>query len=561
MNKAMWKCVLISDFNINNLSAYLENDPRVPAIHTTVAPYGQVVPTLLDEGSDAWADRPDFAVVWTRPEGVIESFAAALECRRPPVDQVLAEVKNYAEALVGIRERVGFVLVPSWVVPTYHRGWGLIDLKEAGVTSLLWQMNLYLAEKLREAANLYVLNAQRWIEAAGVSAFNPKFWYMGKIPFDIEVFKQAVGDMKAAVRAVSGQARKLIVLDLDDTLWGGIVGEVGWHGLKLGGHDPIGEAFVDFQKALKTLQNRGIVLAIVSKNEESVAREAIREHPEMLLRLEDFVSWRINWEDKARNLADLVAELNLGLQSVVFIDDNPAERARIREALPEVFVPDWPDEKMLYAQALLSLNCFDASSVSNEDLKRTEMYVSEQQRKQLEVSLGSLDEWLGSLDLRVTIEELSDANLKRTVQLLNKTNQMNLTTRRMTDIELVAWLKQGQRKLWSFSVSDRFGHSGLTGITSVECNDKKGRIVDFVLSCRVFGRQIEKVMVHTAVAYAQRVGVEQIEAKYLPTPKNKPCMEFWRNSGFEHDQENDIFCWDVSKPYRLPGFIVVHHLG
>lgn len=561
MSKATLKCVLISDFNISNLSAYLENDPKLPAIHTTVAPYGQVIPTLLDEGSDVWADKPSLAVIWTRPEAVIESFAAALECRRPPVDNVLAQVEHYAEALAGIQKRVAFALVPTWVVPTYHRGLGLLDMKESGVTSLLWQMNLHLAGKLRDAPNLYVLNAQRWIEVAGASAFNPKFWYMGKAPFGIEVFKQAVSDIKAAVCAVSGQARKLIVLDLDDTLWGGIVGEVGWQGLKLGGHDPIGEAFVDFQKALKALQNRGIVLAIVSKNEESVALEAIREHPEMLLRLEDFIGWRINWGDKARNLVDLVNELNLGLQSVVFIDDNPAERARVREALPEVLVPDWPVDKMLQKQALLSLKCFDTPSISDEDLKRTRMYALEQKRSQLKVSVGSLDKWLPSLDLRVTIEEMNDGNLKRSVQLLNKTNQMNLSTRRMTEPELLAWLKRGQCKLWSFRVSDRFGDSGLTGITSIECYDNHGQIVDFVLSCRVFGRQIEKVMVHTAVDYARRAGAKHVEAKYLPTPKNKPCLEFWRNSGFEHDKENYTFLWDTSKAYPLPDFITVNKPG
>ena len=155
-------------------------------------------------------------------------------------------------------------------------------------------------------------------------------------------------DLKAGLNGLDGRGRKLIVVDLDDTLWGGIVGEVGWEQLKLGGHDHVGEAFADFQRALKGLNRRGILLAIASKNEERVALEGIAQHPEMVLSLDDFAGWRIDWEDKAQNIADMVAELNLGLQSVVFIDDNPAERSRVREALPEVFVPEWPADPALY---------------------------------------------------------------------------------------------------------------------------------------------------------------------------------------------------------------------
>ena len=172
--------------------------------------------------------------------------------------------------------------------------------------------------------------------------------------------REAAADIRAAFVGLRGAAKKLLVLDLDDTLWGGIVGDAGWENLRLGGHDPQGESFADFQRAIKNLKRRGVVLALVSKNEESVALEAIRNHPEMVLKEDDFVGWRINWTDKARNIAELATELNLGLQSVVFIDDNPVERARVREALPEVFVPEWPEDKLLYASAFGQLRCFDA---------------------------------------------------------------------------------------------------------------------------------------------------------------------------------------------------------
>ncbi|MBI3874569.1 MAG: HAD-IIIC family phosphatase [Verrucomicrobia bacterium] len=342
-----------------------------------------------------------------------------------------------------------------------------------------------------------------------------------------------MADVKAAIRGLRGMARRLVVLDLDDTLWGGIVGDVGWENVQLGGHDPVGEAFQDFQRALKALTRRGIVLGIVSKNTESVALDAIRQNSEMILRDSDFAGWRINWSDKAQNMADLAAELNLGLQSIVFIDDNPVERARVREALPEVLVPEWPESPLLYVSALQSLRCFDAPAVSREDAARTQSYVSDRQRADLKKQAGSLDEWLKSLGIKVTVEPLSPANLKRATQLLNKTNQFNLATRRLTEPELDAWAKQPSRRAWAFRVADKFGDAGLTGLASLEVRDGVAHVVDFLLSCRVLGRKVEETMIAWLVARAKEFNAAEVRAEYLPTPKNKPVLEFWQRSGFE----------------------------
>lgn len=551
------RCLLVSDFNVSPLSGYLVNSSDPPRLRATVAPFGQVMPTLLDPAAAAWRDSHDVAIVWTRPEGIIEGFDRVLDCAGPPIDELLVQVDAYSDAIIGIKDRVAAVLVPSWVVAGYHRGLGLIDLKDGGVQNALWRANARLAANLRAQRNLYLLDTQRWLHAAGPAAFNPKFWYMAKMAFSNDVFKSAAFDIKAAIRAISGSSKKLLVLDLDDTLWGGVVGEIGWQELKLGGHDPIGEAFVDFQRAVRALKNRGIVLAIVSKNDEATALEAIRTHPEMVLRLDDFVAWRINWNDKAANLADLATQLNVGLQSVVFIDDQPAERGRVREALPEVFVPEWPVDKMLFKKTLQSLSCFDTVSISQEDLQRTEMYSAERIRQQGRASVSSVDQWLRSLKVTVTIEPLSQTNLARATQLLNKTNQMNLSTRRLAENQLEDWIAQGHRKIWCFRVADRYGDSGLTGILSVDCEGNQTRIVDFLLSCRVFGRQVESLMIHTAVEYARCAGTRLIAARYMPTEKNKPCLECWLNSGFEHDPDSGLFSWDTSRPYAAPDFIEV----
>jgi FkbH-like protein len=245
-----------------------------------------------------------------------------------------------------------------------------------------------------------------------------------------------------------------------------------------------------------------------------------------------------------------VSDLNLGLQSVVFIDDSAIERARVRETLPEVLVPEWPEETMLYASTLLNLVCFDTPGISDEDRQRTRTYVSERERKDLRRRVASLDEWMESLRVKVVIEELNEANTKRTAQLLNKTNQMNLATRRMSESELRDWAGRQDHKVWVFRVSDRFGDLGLTGVASLEVRNRTGVIVDFILSCRAMGRRVEETMLHSIVAYGRTTGLCEIRAEYLPTPKNGPCLKFFSSSGLERNDH--IFTWDLSRTFPAP---------
>ena len=279
----------------------------------------------------------------------------------------------------------------------------------------------------------------------------------------------------------------------------------------------------------------------------------------MFLKLDNFSGWRINWDDKANNIIELIEELNLGPQSIVFIDNDPAERARVGEALPEVFVPEWPEDKMLYSQALSSLKCFDTPIVTDEDRVRIKMYRDESKRERIKRSVSSPEEWLKTLEVKVRIENMDETNIKRVVQLLNKTNQMNLSTRRMTETEFRDWAIDDNRRIWAFRVSDRFGDYGLTGIASMENDRETGNIIDFILSCRVMGRMIEEVMLSVMITHARRIGLSRIEAKYLPTVKNKPCYDFWKRSGFSFDVPNEIFMWKIETEYHKPNFIGIEN--
>jgi FkbH-like protein len=553
MGERTYRCLTIADFNIGNFNGYLANDTQWPEVEPIEAPYGQVIQLLLETEQHGWEQQPDFVVVWTRPETVSSAFKNLLDGHVVAVESILAEVDHYASLVAGLRDRTQFVLVPSWVLAPPRRCFAPMAMQDrVGIDNILMRMNLRLTEQLANIPGLYVLNAQDWMATAGKAAFNPKLWYMGKIPFGNQVFKDAVAGVKAAVSGVLGRSKKLVVLDLDDTLWGGVVGDLGWENLQLGGHDPVGESFVDFQQALKSLTQRGVLLGLVSKNEESVALEAIRNHPEMVLGLDDFAGWRINWLDKARNVAELVAELNLGLDAVVYIDDNPFERARVGEALPQVLVPEWPEDKLLYTSALLNLSCFNAPVISEEDRVRTRMYVEDRQRTSAQVDFQSLDAWLKSLGTSVDCELLAPANLPRATQLLNKTNQMNLTTRRLSEQALLSWANEPQRRLWVFRAKDKFGDLGLIGVLSLACDATTAQIVDFVLSCRGMGRKVEETMLAVAVKTARSWGMQDVCAHYIPTAKNKPCLEFWKRSAFQYREENGTFHWDTGHPYPVP---------
>lgn len=419
-----------------------------------------------------------------------------------------------------------------------------------GVSNLLARMNLRLADQVAASENIFLLDPTRWLHAAGKPA-SPKMWFATKVPYANETFGAAASDILHAVRAVSGTSRRLVVVDLDNTLWGGVVGETGWEGLRLGGHDHIGEAYVGFQNALKALSRKGVQLAIASKNDEAVALEAIDGHPEMVLRRSDFAAWRINWQDKAQNIVELAEELRLGLGSVVFLDDNPAERDRVRTALPEVFVPEWPSDPCKYEKALRTFGEFDVASLSDEDRGRTAMYAKDRERRNVAGLSDTVEAYLERLGTSVVVTPLDKATLPRVAQLFNKTNQLNMATRRLTGEEIAAWAREPSRSLFSLSVSDQFGDLGLTGIVSIEVENQQAEIVDYVLSCRVMGREIEEMMIHLAVEAARDLGASSVTARYEQTKRNAPTLQVLRGSNLT-ELEEGVFSWDARNPYPKP---------
>lgn len=542
---------LISDFNIAPLSGHLKNKLKYPEFVLETAPYGQVYQSLA-RSSESWLD-----IVWTSPERILPGFHKALQLEKVKHEDILKEVDNFAQSLIKASAKK-YIFVAAWYLPASN-GYGMLDWQDGlGLSSLLAKCNLRLAEKILTNKNIFMLPTHSWMEGIKLP-LSKKLWYATKVPYISDVFESAAENIQQSVYAIKGKSRRLIIVDLDNTLWGGVVGENGWQGIRLGGHDHVGEAFKDFQLALKALSNRGVQLAISSKNDEAVALEAIDNHPEMVLKRDDFASWRINWNDKVANIVELANEINLGFESIVFIDDNPAERGRVSDALHEVLVPEWPKDPAMYVETLISLSCFETTSITNEDRARTVMYVSERNRQSIKQSFKKNDDWLRKLCVKVSAQRVNSINISRVTQLFNKTNQLNLSTRRLSEQEIISWGDKKTRSMLAISVSDQFGDMGLVGLISVEALGTKGHLVDFILSCRVMGRRVEETLLHLAVIELKNLGAKTMEIVYEPTDRNRPTLQVLEEANLEKI-EAQKFRVNFESGYQKPEFIELNFI-
>lgn len=322
--------------------------------------------------------------------------------------------------------------------------------------------------------------------------------------------------------------RKCIVLDLDNTLWGGVLGEDGIDGVKIGGDYP-GKAFLYFQEALAQLKRYGVILAVCSKNNEGDVLELWDKNPFMVLKKEDFAAWRINWDNKVDNIVALSEELNIGLDSMVFVDDNPAERELVKQSLHMVAVPDFPKQPYMlpvFFKYLLD-HYFRVYSVTDEDCRKTEQYKANALRARAKMHFNDFTEYLRSLGMKLTIQQLNDFNLQRIAQMTQKTNQFNLTTRRYSDND-IRMMNDAGCDIWSLAVADKFGDNGVTGLIIVR-NDN---IDTFLLSCRILGRGIEYAFLKYILLLLKARGMEKVYAQYVPTAKNHQVSDFYDRCGF-----------------------------
>jgi FkbH-like protein len=420
---------------------------------------------------------------------------------------------------------------------------------------------------LRAPSFVTVLDLEYMTARRGLlEARDERHWFESKQPFSADIQVDIARETASIVASFTRPPAKVLAVDLDNTLWGGVVGDDGLEGIELGETSARGEAFRSFQRYLLELSRRGILLAVCSKNDHDVASEAVNNHPEMVLRMEDFAAFRANWDPKSENLRAIARDLNVGVDSIVFVDDNPAEIEIVRQFVPEVRAVCLGEDPASFVAKLQDSGFFEPRSLTSEDLRRSAQYREERQRAALLESVTDMDSYLASLDMRATISEFRAADVPRIAQLINKSNQFNLTTRRWSEAEVLKLCSDSTRRGFSVRLADRFGDYGL--IAAVICaivpsHDSRDLHVDtWVMSCRVLNRQMEDAIANELVRLATACDCRRIVGTYVPSPRNALVRDLYPRLGFALMCEVDAastFVQDVPRPVA-PTRIAVHHV-
>lgn len=398
-------------------------------------------------------------------------------------------------------------------------------------------LETYFTEKLqslhdKEGLNVYALPVKDCITNLGRNNFySPKMWYFGSMPYSMKGLAALSSLITKYAEAAKSKRKKCLAVDLDNTIWGGVIGEEGVEGITLSNHKE-GAVYKDTQRLLKKMKNQGVMLAIISKNNVDDV-EPVFSHPDMLLHHEDFVAEIINWEAKPKNIKKLAADLNIGLDSIVFLDDNPAEREQMKAECPEVAVIDFPTDTALLPTVVAKAydDFFFSLEVTDEDLKKTSMYKAEEKRKAEQREATSLDDYLKNLKMKLDIHKMVPEEKKRVVQLINKTNQFNTTTKRYSEDDVVALLETGS-DIFTVHVADKYGEQGLVAVLILDYKEKNCNIDTFLMSCRVMGRNIEFEIMSSLKEYLKQKGISSVKASYIRTNRNTPVSNLFDKLGF-----------------------------
>ena len=423
------------------------------------------------------------------------------------------------------------------------------------------QFNARLATAL--PAGCTVFDIEHQAACFGLRRFeDARLWFHSKHPFALDAFGPVAYAGSRLLVAMRGRSRKCVVLDLDNTLWGGVVGDDGPHGIRLGASDgAVGEAYVAFQRYLKALSMRGIALAVCSKNEETLAKEAFEQRSEMVLALSDIAVFRANWSNKADNIRAIATTLNIGLDALVFVDDNPAERALVRAELPQVAVVDMPLDPSEYVAALAAGKWFETLAISDEDLARSQAYQALAQRTQALSQTSNIEDYLRGLEMHATWGIADSAHLPRMAQLLNKTNQFQLTDRRFSETELQALTSDPTAWVGWFALRDKFGDNGLISLVVVRIDGSLASIDAWAMSCRVFSRGMEELVFQVLCRELSQRGIITLLGRYVASPKNSVVETLYERLGGQRDETLGARAWrfDLNVRRCASGIFITEH--
>jgi len=508
-------------------------------VSTYEGPYGMYRQELADPTSDLHEFRPDVVCFALDAQHVVGTDSASAE-------RALNNMRQYWHAA---RTQLGCVVIQQTVLPRYPTLVGNNEERlQQSPATMIEQINHGLRE-IAPKENVYLLSVDRWAAEDGLWHWHePSLWHSSKQeihPRASDVYGDQLARLLAALR---GRSSKCLVLDLDNTVWGGVIGDDGVEGIILGQGSATGEAHLALQQYALRLSERGVILAVCSKNDESNAFAGFDQHPEMVLKRSDIACFVANWQDKATNLREIAERLNIGLDSLAFVDDNPAERALIRRELPMVAVPEMPEDASDYVRSLASAGYFEALDITAEDRERADLYRANVDRETLRRSATDMESFLGALEMKLTWSEFRSASLKRVVQLINKTNQFNLTTRRYTEADVEAMTGASDVLTLQLRLVDVYGDNGIIGVVIGRRTPERALLLDtWLMSCRVLGRQVEETTLNLLAEVARQLGCTRLVGEYRPSAKNNMVRQHYAKLDFEllESREDGSMLWSL----------------
>jgi FkbH-like protein len=494
--------------------------------------YNRYSEDLVFENPDLMNFKPDVVFIHTTWHNVSQ-FPELMEAEAEVEQRVRREVGRFETLWEKIHSDFGALIIQNnFDLPRLRPLGNLEAFESSGRVNFLMRLNAEFAIYARKHSH-FLINDILYLSAQiGLSAWHGHtYWYgfhMAVSPIATVALAQNVA---AIVKSVYGKSKKCLVLDLDNTLWGGVVGDDGVQNLILGRDHAVGEAFLDFQRYVKDLQLRGVILAVCSKNDIENAREGF-SHPDSILKLEDFSAFKANWNSKPANIREIAEELNIGNDSIVFVDDNPAERAHVVDQLPEVATPDVGSDVTRFAEILEAEHYFEVHKVVQDDLNRSGYYDSNAERNSYQASFSDYGDFLESLEMKAEIAPFSPVYLERITQLINKTNQFNLTTKRYTSAEVEAIARDPMSITLYGRLADRFGDNGLVTALIGRIDKKTLELDVWLMSCRVLNREMELAMIDALVEQCQARGITTIVGVYIPSKKNSLVADHYLKLGF-----------------------------
>jgi len=533
-------------------------DLIVPALVASAARHGvalEVIQPSYDQVPQEALD-PDSRVNSSEPDAVL----FALDYRALPLKVSLNDTESASATLQGaiaylraLRDGIKTGSNASCILQTFappiETLFGSLDCALPGThRSIIDAINRDLADFVLDSGDV-LLDVAGIAQTVGIANWhNPQLWNMAKFAFSDEFVPLYADHVARIVAAIRGKSRKVLILDLDNTVWGGVIGDDGLEGIKIAQGDATGEAHLAVQRLALDLRQRGIVLAVSSKNNDEIARAPFQQHPEMLLKLDHIAVFQANWNDKATNIQAIAEELSLGLDAMVFLDDSPVERGLVRKLLPQVAVPELPEDPACYARTLAAAGYFEAVAFAAEDLKRAGYYQDNAKRANLQKQVSGLDAYLASLDMTITFQSFDATGRARIAQLINKSNQYNLTARRYTEPEVMAVENDPEVFTLQVRLADIFGDNGM--ISVVICRPAHNGVWDietWLMSCRVLGRKVEHMVLREILEHARAVGIHKLVGTYRPTERNKLVVDHYAKLGFSKVDEKDtgLTVWEL----------------